>query len=246
MDALARITLLEPFPGIVEVTYGFGDARVVSSAGDIVAGILAGDDVVDAGAHQAHMPRAIARTIPGVPNRWTLEWDTTDGDGKKTQQRRSALVPRDAARLWFGDERIPKVAGHGIPTEMTFNFERNRVATRWGGWRMPQRALNGRNACSKGENDFDLSKIGSPRIPNVKIEKIDSSGSVVGTAFEPWVWFKWEADVDSTHPELAATASAQQATAAQGLAGFSLADLEAFVAMRRAQEEASAPTGKGK
>jgi len=236
MEALARITLLEPHAAVVPLTYGAGEARVISAAGDIVAGVLSGEDVVDAGAHLGLMPRAIARTIPGVPNTWLLEWETKDAEGKPGKHRRSALVPRDAARLWFGDERIPQVAVYGTPTEMTFNFERNRVATRWGGWRLPQRALNGRNACTKGENDFDLTKIGAPRIPKVRIEKIDSSGSVVGSAFEPWAWFQWEADVDSTHPELAARATADQQASASSLAGFSLGDLEAFVAMRRAAE----------
>lgn len=235
METLARITLIEPFKpngkeALVRLVYGYGEARVMSGGvGDVVPGV-SGEDIVDAGAHMGLMPRNLPRVIPGRANEWKL-----------TMEEPSALVPIDAARLWFGNERIGKVSPPGTPTELTFNNERARVALQWGYWQMPRKALSGGNACKKGEMDFDLTKIGPPRIPKVHVMKVDQGGNAIkGDPFDPWAWFRWEDDVQYDHLE---SGGSQEGGSAHPLSGYSLGDLEAFIAFKRAEEAKAAAKG---
>ncbi len=215
--------------------YGYEEATLVSgpnAEGEVPGGM---DNIVDAGAHQGIFPRTASRFRPGKPNDLVLVF----GD----PERESGMMSRAQARLLFGHERIPKQAAPETDPRWTFQIERQRVAMLWGNWRLPRLALNGTTHCRKGENDFDMTKIGPPRVPVVRIEAVNQSGKVKGDPFRPWAWFAWEDDCDLTHPEI--TGSAQAKPDVSALAGFTLADLEAFIAFRRAQGE-SAPAAPAK
>jgi hypothetical protein len=209
---------------------GHEDATAMSGAfgeGDVPGGL---DEIVDAGAHMGVFPRQRPRYRPGKPIDVVLVF----GD----PERDSGMLTRSQARLLFGHERIPKQAAPETDPRWTFGEERKRVAYLWGGWRLPRLALNGTTHCRKGENDFDLTKIGAPHIPRVRIESVDQRGRVKGTPFRPWEWFAWEDDVDATHPEIIGAPAAKQSMSP--LAGYDLADLEAFIAARRAAERGEA------
>jgi hypothetical protein len=209
---------------------GFDEAQPIQAAsgeGDVPGGL---DELVDAGAHMGVFPRQRPKYRPGRPNDVVLVF----GD----PQRDSGILERSTARLLFGHEKIPKQAAPETDPHWTYGNERQRVAFLWGGWRLPRLALNGTTHCRKGENDFDLTRIGPPRVPRVRIEAVDQRGRVTGDPFRPWEWFAWEDDVDLTHPEIVGTPASKQDVSA--LAGFTLADLEAFVAAKRSKEAAQA------
>jgi len=213
----------------VILRYGYEEATVASTAsgeGDVPGGL---DDLVDAGAHMGLFPRQKARFRPGKPNDVVLVFGDPD--------RESGMMSRAAARMLFGHERIPKQAHPETDPRWTFQVERQRVAMLWGNWRLPRLALNGTTHCRKGENDFDITKIGPPRVPKVRIEAVTQSGKVKGDAFRPWEHFDWEADCDYSHPEV--TGAQTKGPDVSALAGFTLSDLQAFIDARRAQEAAS-------
>lgn len=211
----------------VVLRYGFEEATLASNASgdgpDVPGGLT---DFVDAGAHQDFMPRRPAKFRPGKPNDVILVF----GD----PERESGMMPRAAARLLFGHERIPKNAAPETDPRWTYGEERKRVAFLWGNWRLPRLSLSGMTHCRKGENDFDMTKIGPPNVPKVRIEAVSQSGKVTGKPFRPWEYWDWEADVDYTHPEVTGQQTSKPDMSA--LAGFTLADLEAFLSFKRAQE----------
>jgi hypothetical protein len=211
----------------VELVYGHRDARLVR--GLVAAGLLQAGEYVDTGSHQDLDPRVMPQIVPGKPITTVLRCDKPNAA--------SAIVSVDAARLWFGDERISLSAAQGTPNGETWRFERERVASRYGYWKLPQRALNGGPNCRKGENDFDLTKIGPPDVPHVRVESIDQAGRVIGEAFRPWDYWKWEQDVDKTHPEYGSLGATPRALGIGDLASFSIDDLEAFVAAQRAKQK---------
>jgi hypothetical protein len=219
----------------VVLRHGFEDAQVISGAvaeGDVPGGL---DELVDGGAHMGIFPRQRPKYKPGKPNDVILVF----GD----PERDSGILSRETARLLFGHERIPKSAAPETDPRWTFGEERKRVAFLWGDWRRPRLALNGTTHCRKGENDFDLTIIGPPRVPRVRIEAVDQRGKIKGAPFRPWEWFAWEDDCDPTHPEVT---GAQAKPDVAALAGFTLSDLQAFIDARRAKEAAETRTRDAK
>lgn len=191
-----RITLESPYrknfrgeelPLILR--HGTSEARLIAqnSAANVAGADVNMDDMVDAGSYREHVPRAIRKMRPGKPITWELK--------HSDKAMRSINVPVDAARLWFGDWRYPKEAEPDTPYEMTFAFERQRVAARWGWWKMPQRAPDGRTYYGPGEMP-DMSKIGPPTVPQVLLEDVDERGNVGSRLkMRPWQHFGWEDDV---------------------------------------------------
>lgn len=174
----------------VVIRYGHTQAREVGGGGNILVGgdSVSADDLVDSGSFADMVPRAQKRVIPGKP----IEWSFLVGDA----ERNGLLVPIEAAMLWFGNWRYPKVAPPNTPPDETFIYERNRVAMKWGWWEMPQRGPSGLSHLRRGEEGPDTTKIGPPPVPHVLIQSVDGRGQTTDKLhFRPWDYFRWQDDV---------------------------------------------------
>jgi len=235
-NAQVRVTLEAPFrkrPNGEEqplsLRYGTTEARLLRQNSSASFGGLevSADEFVDAGSFLDKIPRSIRRMQPGKP----ITWELMASDPGRSY----ILVPVEAARLWFGDWRYPTETEHGTPPEMTYSYERNRVAQRWGWWQMPQVTNTGKRFCSPGEMP-DMSKIGPPSVPRVLVQDIDERGNVgVRLNYRPWDHFKWEDDVTITAAQ----------TASAGVETFSLDQLKAIVSQLEAHQKAQKTPTKG-
>jgi hypothetical protein len=228
-----RITLEKPYrikadgtETPLSVRYGTSEARLIRQNSAVAfSGIEANaDDFVDAGAFQDKLPRSIRRMQPGK----AITWQLVASD----ELRRCINVPIEAAILWFGDWRIQQESEPGTPPEMTYGFERNRVALRWGWWKMPQVTASGRSHTSRGEEPADQTKIERPFVPRVLLQDVDERGNVgLKLNYRPWEHFEWEADVVVANP------FAHVQGPAPAIETFSLAQLKQIVAKLEAEEK---------
>jgi hypothetical protein len=220
-----RVTLEEPWAKDrtgkeLPVTIRFGStlAREVGGGGSIVVSgeSVNGDDLIDAGSHIDTVPRPVKRYIPGKRIEWNLEHGNPESNG--------LLIPLEAVILWFGDWRFPKQADPNTPPDETYAYERNRVAFKWGYWKMPQTGPSGLSHLRRGEEGPDTTKIGPPPVPRVLIQTVDGRGQTTDRlCFRPWDWFAWEADVVHSH-----ALGTNAPRSAVGVETFSVAQLRAM------------------
>jgi hypothetical protein len=194
-----RVTLEEPWAKDntgkelpVSIRFGSTQAREVGGGGNVVISgeRVSGDDLVDVGSHTDTVPRPMNRFIPGK----RIEWSFLVSDPEKN----GLLIPFEAVVLWFGDWRYPKESAPNTPPDETFNYERNRIAMKWGNWRFPQTGPSGLSHLRRGEEGPDTTKIGPPPVPRVLIQSVDGRGQTTDKLnFRPWDWFRWQDDVIS-------------------------------------------------
>lgn len=218
-----RVTLEEPWSRDntgkelpVTIRFGSTPAREVGGGGNVVIGgeRVSGDDLVDVGSHSDTVPRPMNRFIPGK----RIEWSFLVSEPEKN----GLLIPFEAVVLWFGDWRYPKESAPNTPPDETFNYERNRIAMKWGNWRFPQTGPSGLSHLRRGEEGPDTTKIGPPPVPRVLIQSVDGRGQTTDKlSFRPWEWFAWETDVVTISP-------AHTQSAPSAIETFSVAQLRAM------------------
>lgn len=133
------------------------------------------------------------------------------------ESRRDVLVPEECAKLYFGDWTIPKVQQTFRAGAMTFGREKNRVALKWGDYmyRTPDRG-----------QEFTSDIISAPKVPHVKIQRVDQGGRVVGAwEFEPWAWFEWDKDINPRAVAIQKAKDAEYEMKPSGAQGFDLSAL---------------------
>jgi hypothetical protein len=231
-----RITLEKPWAHDpmgkeipVVLRYGSTPAREVGGGGSLMIGdeSVSQDEFNDAGSHLDTVPRSVRRMIPGKRIEWSFSCSDKDQNG--------FFVPVEVAMLYFGNWKYRQGDVHDQPDE-TYGYERNRVAMKWGWWKMPAKGPSGLTHLRRGEEGPDTTKIGAPSVPHVLIESVDGRGKTTDSLkFRPWDFYKWDADVV---PEFAM----QPQTASASIEAFTPAQLRAI-----AEEiEARAASSKSK
>jgi hypothetical protein len=136
--------------------------------------------------------RPAPRIVPGKPITWTLALGEP------------IVMPVHAAKHIFGNWDIPD---HGsIPgymgagaVEVSYGYERRRVASYWGDYGTMTRGEAGTLSVPNGYRN--LPKVKAPPIPHVVIEQLDASFQPIeGTEYRPWQKFRWQDDLSKQQP----------------------------------------------
>lgn len=105
---------------------------------------------------------------------------------------RDTLMPRGIAKIHFGDLDLRPGMNDPINQRVTYEVERQRVATNWGGYQLFPYVRRGSN----GAIIADIRKIGAPRVPYVSIVEVDQRGNDLGEPIDVWKFYHWEDGVD--------------------------------------------------
>lgn len=157
--------------------------------------------------------RPTPRIIPGKPITWTLAMGAP------------VVMPSVAAMHYFGNWEIPDngaiagYAGEG-KVEVSYGYEKRRVAMLWGGYTTMTRTEAGLDNVQGGYRN--LPKTGTPPIPVVSIEMLSSNMQPTGEVYRPWAKFKWESELSARR-----TAKAEQTP---GLISVTPEQLHAMIA----------------
>jgi hypothetical protein len=181
MDALCRITLLEPYLGDPAAVVGIRDGQ--RSLVPMGAGNFSISDP------SMHVGFNSAQTGQPDQNRFNAAQDiayelTLGPEG-------SIIVPVPCAHIHFGDWTIHPGDQSQARVKRNYAQERVRVAMNWGDWgRMPRGKKTNNGVAA------DTRCISLPAVPHVKIEVLEQNGLPYGTSFDPWKHWKFEADID--------------------------------------------------
>lgn len=179
MDALCRITLMQPFRGDADAVVRLGDGqRSLAPMG------------------------AISVSDPNCQVGFNVHLGEVRNSGKNAQDivyelrlgaDNSIIIPIDCAQRHFGDWTVRPGDASQNAVKRTYGQEKARVAGNWGDYkRMPR----GRQIAGAATAQADTRIIGAPEVPHVKIEVLEQNGKPYGEAFIPWDFYRWDADID--------------------------------------------------
>lgn len=187
MEALCRITLVEPFRGdpaaIVPLRDGQQSLVPMGSVSTIA------DPSMHVGFNSGQSDLLAGLGIEAEQNRFKAAQNVVYDLGYGPEA--AIIIPVSCARFHFGDWTIKPGDLSQRKIKRTYQQERIRVAMAWGDWvRMPRgrKLANGIAA--------DTRCIGLPSVPHVKIEVLEQNGQPYGGAFDPWAFYRWETEID--------------------------------------------------
>jgi hypothetical protein len=189
VEALCRITLLEPYrgdPGFV-VPLHDGQRSLVPMGG---VGSIS-DPSMHVGFNSGQASLLAGLGIQGEQNRFKAAQNVVYELGLGPE--RSIMIPVTCAHFHFGDWTIKPgdLSQRGI--KRTYAQERIRVAMAWGDWTRMPRGRKTNNGVVP-----DTRCIAAPNVPRVSIAVLEQNGVPYGDAFEPWAFYRWETDIDSS------------------------------------------------
>lgn len=139
--------------------------------------------------------RKPTRVTRAEPILYALNFQNADKNG--------IMVPVEAAKSWFGDWDIPKVSPPGATTDLTFGWEKARVARKWGDYQF----------AGITNRQVDNTIIGPPNVPHVVIHALDGRGQPrKDFEFRPWAWFEWDKGIEVRPQGLAPQGDADRVT----------------------------------
>lgn len=207
MDALCRVTLLEPYRGDPEakVPLGNGQRSLIPIGGAVSIG--------DPSMHVGFMGE-------DAQNRFKAAQDVVYHLGLGPDG--SIIVPVSCAMVHFGDWTIKAGSTEQRTSKRTYHQERARVAGCWGGYKLMPRGKKTQQGVQA-----DTRKIGAPEVPKVRIEVLEQNGHPYGDAYEPWPFYRWEQDIDAEAVREAKLIAMEGGfpLAAQPQAGFDVSSL---------------------
>ncbi|MDE2102024.1 MAG: hypothetical protein KGL39_32560 [Patescibacteria group bacterium] len=181
MEALCRITLLEPFRGNPNATVPLRDGQRSL--------IPMGATFINIADPAFHVGFNSEQTGEEDQNRFKAAQDVTYELGYGPEK--SILISLSCAMRHFGDWTI-KPGAKRDKAKRTYGQEKIRVAMNWGDYkRMPR----GRKTQQGIEADTRI--IGVPDVPRVRIEVLEQNGLPYGDPYEPWSFYHWEKDIDA-------------------------------------------------
>jgi hypothetical protein len=127
--------------------------------------------------------RARSKSVPGKPVIFTMDWET----GHK-----AVIMPEGAARMYFGHWDIPEVSEADTAPWQNTKFERERVATNWGGYTTA-------SLDSDNKKNYILPYIAAPNVPHVLISDVNDNGEEGMLMFDPWERYRWNDYVTPLH-----------------------------------------------
>jgi hypothetical protein len=194
LEALCRVTLLQPFRGDPAAIVPLRDGQL-----SLVPMGAGGMSISDPAMHVGFNEK---QTGNPDANRFNAAQDVTYELGIGDEG--SIIVPVYCAQFHFGDWSITPGGRSQARTKRAYAQERIRVAMAWGDYtRMPR----GRKASTPTGVEPDTRCIGLPGVPHVKIQILEQNGKPYGEAFVPWDHFKWETDIDAAAVREAAMAA---------------------------------------
>lgn len=104
----------------------------------------------------------------------------------------STLMPMGIAKIQFGDLEIRPGTASPVNPRQTWEAERQRVASNWGGYALFPYARRS----AGGQILADTRKIAPPRVPQVSIVEVDQRGNPIGDEVDVWKFYHWEDAVD--------------------------------------------------
>ena len=171
-----------------------------------------------------NVDRPRPRVIPGKPITWTLSMGNP------------VIMPSVAAMNYFGNwdipdnGAIPGFAGEG-KVEVTWAYEKRRLAMLWGGYGTMTRTEAGLDNVVRGY--MNLPKNATPPIPRVAIEMLNSNMQGTGIVYDPWAKFKWESELSARRLQKAASANGLISVTAEQLSSMIAAEVAKALAPQR-------------
>jgi hypothetical protein len=155
MDGFVKVTLMEPY---------------IVNGKNVPLKMRYGSSEAKATMFEDEYGRARSKSVPGKPVIFTMDWET----GHK-----AVIMPEGAARMYFGHWDIPEVSEADTAPWQNTKFERERVATNWGGYTTA-------SLDSDNKKNYILPYIAAPNVPHVLISDVNDNGEEGMLMFDPW------------------------------------------------------------